>query len=368
MKDRVAIVSVAHEPAYGAERVLATLVQGFPPEFSPRCLLLRPDESRLTRWTAGAAIPNWNWGAGRDTVWQNLRASLRAAGAVRAERVGLVHAWGVRAFEPSVLLARLLGARVTGTLHDHPRASFLTRSRGMLLRTFAPRLRPLVCVSQALAAACRNTGLNSDHIVLRNGLPDLPSAASQRQHSRGASSTRVGFFGLYARWKGFETVRPWIEQSGPDIEWHLYGEPAPELRASCAQLQAKRLPNVVFHGWVDDAGSMDGIDVLLHASIDFDPYPTVLLEAARAGIPAVASNVGGAAEIVVDGVTGFLFTAGDPAGLVQLRQLAGDSALRTTMGAAARRRFELEFGVRPMVESYMSLWNSLLGHDLSARV
>jgi glycosyltransferase involved in cell wall biosynthesis len=367
MKDRVAVVSVAHEAAFGAERVLATLVQGLPREFSPRCLLLRPDASRLARWTAGAASPSWRWGAGRDTVWQNLLASLRAARGVRAARVGIVHAWGVRAFEPSVLLAGLLGARVTGTLHDHPRASFLTRSRQLLLRASAPRLRPLVCVSQALAAACRNTGLDGDLIVLRNGLPDLPSAASQLQPSRHASSIRVGFFGLYARWKGFETVRPWIEQTGPEIEWHLYGEPAPELRASCARLQAKRLPNVVFRGWVDDAGSMDGIDVLLHASIDFDPYPTVLLEAARAGIPAVASNVGGAAEIVVDGVTGFLFKAGDPAGLVHLRRLAGNLALRTTMGAAARRRFQMEFGVRQMVESYMNLWNSLLGTGLSER-
>jgi len=364
MKDRVAVVSVAHEAAFGAERVLATLVQGLPCEFSPRCLLLRPDASRLARWTAGDPIPSRRWGARRDAIWYNLFASLRASRELRAERVGIVHAWGVRAFEPSVLLAGLLGARVTGTIHDHPRANFLTRSRQILLRATAPRLRPLVCVSQALAAACRTTSLDGDPIVIRNGLPELPSAQSQREPSRDAA-IRVGFFGVYARWKGFDTVLSWIEQTGPDIEWHLYGEPAPELRASCAELQAKQLPNVVFHGWVDGAGSMDGIDVLLHASMDFDPYPTVLLEAARAGIPAVASNAGGAAEIVVDGVTGFLFKAGDPAGLVQLRRLASNWALRTTMGAAARRRFQMEFGVRQMVESYVNLWNSLLSTGLS---
>jgi len=367
MKDHVVVLSVTHEPAFGAERVLATLLQGLPDEFSTQCLLLRPDASALARWTAAASIRSKSWGARREAIWYNLLASFRAARELRAERVGIVHAWGVRAFEPSVLLAGLLGARVTGTLHDHPRATFLSSSRQLLLRALAPRLRPLVCVSQALAAACRDTGLDSDLMVIRNGLPELSSTVSQREPLRGASSVRVGFFGLYARWKGFETVRPWIEQTGPEIEWHLYGDAAPEIRASCAQLQAKRLPNVVFHGWVDDAGTMDGIDVLLHASIDFDPYPTVLLEAARAGIPAVASNVGGASEIVVDGVTGFLFKAGDPAGLVHLRRLASNSALRTTMGAAARRRFEMEFGVRQMVESHLNLWQLRLGSGLSER-
>ncbi len=366
MNDRVAVLSVAHEAAFGAEHVLATLVEGLPREFTHRCLLLRPEASRLARWTAGVAIPSRRWGAGRDTMWRNLLASLRAARELRAERVGLVHAWGVRAFEPAVLLAHLLGARITGTLHDHPRASFLTRPREILLRASARRLRPLVCVSEALAAACRNTGLDGDLAVIRNGLAALPSAASQRDRSRD-TAIRVGFFGLYARWKGFETVRAWIEQAGPEIEWHLYGEPAPEIRAPCAEVQAKQLSNVVFHGWVDGAGSMDGIDVLLHASIGFDPFPTVLLEAARAGIPAVATNVGGAAEIVVDRVTGFLFTPGDPTGLGHLRRLASNAALRTTMGVAARRRFEMEFGVRQMVESYMNLWNSRLGSSLSER-
>jgi len=91
------------------------------------------------------------------------------------------------------------------------------------------------------------------------------------------------------------------------------------------------------------------------------------VEAARAGIPAVASDLRGAREIVEDGVTGFIYAPRAALGLERLRRLAADPALRTTMGAAARRRFESEFGVSRMVQSYVALWTSLLATGVSAQ-
>jgi glycosyltransferase involved in cell wall biosynthesis len=352
------LLSVTQEPAFGAERVLATLLQGLPREFMARCVLLRPPRSALARWTAGASTPQRDWSAKRDASLLNLRACFGAARALRAERVGLVHAWGVRAFEPALLLGRLLGAHVSGTLHDHPRASSLGRIRRTILDRSAPRLRPFVCVSEALAAACREFGVTGDMAVIRNGLPaERPLDA--RPESGSAAVVRVGFLGLYAPWKGFATVREWIDRAGMAIEWHLYGEPAPSLRAACERLQTSH-SNVVLHGWTDRAGSMDEIDILVHASVEFDPFPTVLLEAARAGIPAVASDVGGAREIVADGVTGFLFPPGDLSGLAHLRRLAADPDLRRIMGAAAQRRLKTEFGIERMVDAYMTIWKPQL--------
>ncbi len=353
------MLSVTQEPAFGAERVLAPLLQELPREFMDRCILLRPPRSALARWTVGASTPQRDWNAKRDASLLNLRACFGAARALRAEGVGLVHAWGVRAFEPALLLARLLGARVSGTLHDHPRASSLGRIRRIILERSAPRLRPLVCVSEALAAACRDLGVNGDLAVIHNGLPATRLVDARREHGSGAV-VRVGFLGLYAPWKGFVTVREWIDRGDLEIEWHLYGEPAPSLRAACEDLKARHHANVVQHGWSDRAGSMDEIDILVHASLEFDPYPTVLLEAARAGIPAVASDVGGAREIVTDGVTGFLFPPGDPSGLAHLRRLVADPGLRRTMGGAAQRRFTAELGIREMVDAYVTAWTRQL--------
>jgi glycosyltransferase involved in cell wall biosynthesis len=57
-----------------------------------------------------------------------------------------------------------------------------------------------------------------------------------------------------------------------------------------------------------------GCDLFVHPSLD-DAFPTVLLEAMAAGLPVVASNVGGIPEIVTPGVTGALVPAGDAVAL-----------------------------------------------------
>jgi len=361
VNDRILILSVTGDPGYGAERVLAMLVHALPDDLADRCLLLRPPRSSLARWAAATRIPHLDWSARRDAAIYNLLACFRAGRELRTQRIGLVYAWGSRAFEAALLLGKLLGARVAGTLHDHPRGGFLTPLRSRLIRASAPRLRPLVCVSHALAEACRDTGLHADCVVINNGLP----AGRTRALSQGSEVVRVGFYGLYARWKGFETIRRWIGEAGRGFEWHLYGDPAPSLRRECEEV--RHLPNVVFHGWEDGAGLMDAIDILVHASIEFDPYPTVLLEAARAGIPVVASSLGGSREIVADGATGFLFSPDDAAqGLQRLRLLAADPALRTRLGAAARRRFESEFGIGRMADAYVAQWNAALRGGVSA--
>ncbi|MFV8751677.1 glycosyltransferase family 4 protein [Nannocystaceae bacterium ST9] len=73
-------------------------------------------------------------------------------------------------------------------------------------------------------------------------------------------------------------------------------------------------------------------------------FPISILEAMRAGLPVVASAVGGIAEAVVEGETGALVEAGDPAALAgALEPLLRDAGLRTKLGQAGRRRFVAEF-------------------------
>jgi len=85
------------------------------------------------------------------------------------------------------------------------------------------------------------------------------------------------------------------------------------------------------------------------------------LEAAEAGVPVVASSLGGAGEIVVHGETGFLFDPAAPdVGLAHLRRLAADPGLRAQLGAAARMRFERLFRTERMVEAYAGFWKAAL--------
>jgi glycosyltransferase involved in cell wall biosynthesis len=77
-------------------------------------------------------------------------------------------------------------------------------------------------------------------------------------------------------------------------------------------------------------------------SIWSEPFGIVALEAAAAGKPIVASEIGGLRDIVVDGETGLMVKAGDRAALrAGLARMIGDAAMRERMGEAAAERAKL---------------------------
>ena len=89
--------------------------------------------------------------------------------------------------------------------------------------------------------------------------------------------------------------------------------------------------------------------------------PVSILEAMRAGLPVVASDVGGVGEMVKDGETGFLVKVGDLAGTVdRLSRLVSDPTLRDTMGANGRRRYEELFTPEKMIEQTRAVYRACL--------
>jgi glycosyltransferase involved in cell wall biosynthesis len=215
----------------------------------------------------------------------------------------------------------------------------------------------MACVSEALLATCARLGVGRSLLLIRNGLPTIPPAAP-----RADGPLRIGFAGMNAAWKGFATIAAWANRRPTvPLEWHLFGDPSPDLLDGLSALRRAAGPCLFAHGRMRPEEVFEQIDVLAHPSMFFDPLPTALIEAARAGIPAVATDVGGSREIVVHGATGFLFPPSDPGvGYAQLQQLASDVALRRRMAEYARRRFDHEFGVGRMADSYLALWRQYL--------
>lgn len=88
--------------------------------------------------------------------------------------------------------------------------------------------------------------------------------------------------------------------------------------------------------------------------------PTALLEAMRAGVPVVASDVGGVAEIVEDGVSGRLVPPGDADALARVvAELLGDEAQKRRLSASARRHVARHHGIDAMIDGHLEAFARL---------
>jgi glycosyltransferase involved in cell wall biosynthesis len=118
---------------------------------------------------------------------------------------------------------------------------------------------------------------------------------------------------------------------------------------------------------VDFMGSRSDIPRLL-AAADIgllcshqEGFSNALLEGMAAGLPMIATTVGGNAEAVQDSLTGLLVPPKDPDRLAQaLLRLAVDPGLRVRLGVAARERMFQHFSLDRCVESYDTLYRTLL--------
>jgi glycosyltransferase involved in cell wall biosynthesis len=146
------------------------------------------------------------------------------------------------------------------------------------------------------------------------------------------------------------TARLRIAGDGPD---------RPALEAEIARLD-------VAHA-VELLGTRGDVDQLLAAadlfvlSSDSEGLPMSVLEAMAAGLPVVASRVGGIPELVGDGETGALVPPRDSAALAAaIRRIAGDPQLRDRLGEAGRRRAETEFSLETCRQRHLDLYRDLL--------
>lgn len=136
---------------------------------------------------------------------------------------------------------------------------------------------------------------------------------------------------------------------------YLVGGDGP-LRAGLDQ----RAPaNVQTLGWVEPGDFWSRCDMAVLTS-DNEGVPTALVEAALAGIPAVATNAGSVSDAVLDGVTGLIVEKNAGAVAEAVRYLADDHAVRHRMGAAARERALVEFSPERMWEQHQRAYELAL--------
>lgn len=168
--------------------------------------------------------------------------------------------------------------------------------------------------------------------------------------------TTLGYLGRLAEEKGVRTLiqastrlknphRLMIAGSGPQET---------ELRGIVKILG---LDNVEFLGQVSDKQSFfSRIDILVVPSVQAESFGLAAVEAMAAGIPVVASRIGGVLEIIEDKKTGLMYEPGQIDGLVRkVEWLITNPQEARKMGEAARQAADSRFSSSRMLEDFLNL-------------
>lgn len=187
-----------------------------------------------------------------------------------------------------------------------------------------------------------------------------------------ASIVRVGLVATFARWKGHDVYLDAISRLPSDlpVRFYVVGGPIYKSAGSQHDLAAlrSRAEELGLGGRVGFAGHQPdpaavyrALDVVVHASTRPEPFGRVIVEGMACGRVVVASPLGGAAELIENGVTALAIGPGDDRGLSNvLARLVSDAELRDRLGRAGRVHVEARFNRCRLAGEWSEVYNAAL--------
>jgi len=238
-----------------------------------------------------------------------------------------------------------------------------TISRG-LFRILEKAVVPITDKIIAVSDYDRNLGieelsLSEDKIVtIHNGMTDIMPDLMSNQETEGAVNII-----MVARFDHQKDQAELIRAAHEIDNIHLHFVGDGHLRADAEKLAASLEMSDKMTFW----GELSNVEEILAKSQVFalisnwEGFPCSTLEAMRAGMPTIVSDVGGSAEAIVDGVTGFVVDKGDIESLHDiLVDLVTNHEKRKKMGKAARRRFMELYTFQTMYKKTASLYFEII--------
>ena len=118
---------------------------------------------------------------------------------------------------------------------------------------------------------------------------------------------------------------------------------------------------IVFTGFRDDIPRLiSAVDVLVHSSIEPEPFGRVVIEGMASGKPVVATSAGGVLEIIENNVTGLLIPCKDVEAMVRaIGKVLSDRELAKNIGLAARQSVENRFMIQHHAAEVQRVYDSV---------
>lgn len=279
-------------------------------------------------------------GIRRDgSLWRSLPLAgrmlrLLVATARHARRADLVYANSQKAFTLAALACAVVRRPLIWHLHDILSPAHFSPAQRRLQIGLADRLATRVIVpSRATADAFVAAGGRADLVrVVANGVASPAAEPALAAPFEPPASPRIGVFSRLAPWKGQHVVIDALAELpgvGAVIAGApLFGEDAYAERLSRMVADRGLADRVRFLGQRSDvAALMRRVDVVVHPSVDPEPFGLTLIEAMIARTPVIATDAGAAADILDGGRCGVLVPPGDAGALA--------AAIRTTLARPA---------------------------------
>jgi glycosyltransferase involved in cell wall biosynthesis len=230
----------------------------------------------------------------------------------------------------------------------------------------------VVCVSEAQAIKVRHTGISGRRVVV------IPNAIDSERFRRPDPLYKerldqffplpcehiVGAAGRLSPEKGFAVLveaAARVLHQHPRVGFVLFGEGP--LRAALSRAVADHgLENrFILAGFREDFEQyLPHFDVLVLPSFT-EGLPNVVLEALAAGVPVVATDVGGTPEVVDEGVSGFLVAPGDSEALAnKIVNIVTDDEVRRALGRRGKKRVQEHFTPAAQAAKYQEVFAEVI--------
>lgn len=290
-----------------------------------------------------------------------LLLALRLLGS-RAPILLTLHV-GLRAMRPSLTSYQIDGRRYGG------RGPGLMERIGLAFRTLLDDIA-VACadrvtfISRSAARDVLGVDRAAEAQVIYNALPPAPLAThAPETRPEPVDLLFVGTNSTRKRVAVLPLVLAAVRRQRPSATLRIVGSSAeenPEVAAIARELDL--LSAIEFVGKKDSrelGPYYEAAGVLLVPSA-YEGLPMVILEAFRAGLPCVATDVSGHPEVVVPGENGLLVPVDQPEAMAQAAlQVLEDPALRARMSTAARETLRVRFGVERQVDAYLGVYAEL---------
>lgn len=279
------------------------------------------------------------------------------------------HVLHTHGYRPDVVVGagvRRLGIPVTTTVHGFTGGDWKNRCYEWLQRRVYRHFDAVVAVSERLARELAATGIAPTHIHTVPNAWCATSVPVERREARhalglGEHGFQIGWVGRVSHEKGPDTMLAALPHLG---DWpytlSILGDGRERVRLESELARAPELARRVrWHGLVMDAGRYFPAFDLFVLSSRTEGTPIALFEAMAAGVPVIATRVGGVPEVVSPGEA-LLIPPEDPLALARaIREVRDDPAAAAGRARAARARLGTEFAAGPWIERYDMIYRHI---------